>query len=153
MTSERGIDAGTRRLYLDLFTEIAIIEHLVRQRFEPAQLADLSAAEFGVLNHFVRLGKSEDKLETLAWCFQVERAHMRATVTTLAARRLVDVDWVDGSECVFVTPAGRAKHAEAVDDMTPDIVEIMSELDPVNLRTTAETLKEIRRTFDNLPDR
>jgi hypothetical protein len=150
---ELAYDESTKQLYLDLFTEIAIIEHLVRERFEPAHLADLVAADFGVLNHFVRLGKATEKLKTLAWCFQVEMEAMRATVTTLAGRRLVELDWVDGFECVFITEAGRGKHAEAVADMAPDIIEIMSEFDPDDVRTTAATLKEIRRTFDNLPDR
>jgi hypothetical protein len=150
---ELAYDDSTKRLYLDLFTEIAIIEHLVRERFEPAHLADLVAADFGVLNHFVRLGKTTEKLKTLAWCFQVEMEAMRATVATLAGRRLVELDWVDGFECVFITDAGRTKHAEAVADMAPDIIEIMSEFDPVDVRVTTATLKEIRRTFDNLPDR
>ncbi len=146
-------DESTKDLYLDLFTEIAIIEHLVRQRFEPALLADLAAADFGVLNHFVRLDKATEKLKTLAWCFQVEISAMRATVSALAARRFLEVDWVDGHECVFLTEAGRAKHAEAVADMAPDILEIMSEFKLGDLKITATTLREIRRTFDNLPDR
>ena len=150
---ELAYDENTKQLYLDLFTEIAIIEHLVRQRFEPAHLADLVAADFGVLNHFVRLRKTSEKLKTLAWCFQVEMTVMRATVTNLAARRLVELDWVDGFETIFVTDAGRAKHADAVADMAPDIIEIMSEFSVADLQTTAATLKEMRRTFDNLPDR
>lgn len=146
-------DDTTKQLYLDLFTEIAILEHLVRQRFEPHHLGDLVAADFGVLNHFVRLNKSSETLKTLAWCFQVELEAMRATVATLAARRFVELDWVDGLECVFLTEAGRARHAEAVADMAPDILEIMSEFRSADVRTTVTTLKEIRRTFDNLPDR
>ena len=146
-------DENTKRLYLELFTEIAIIEQLVRQRFEPTHLIDLGVADFGVLNHFVRLGMTSEKLETLAWCFQVDMAAMRATVAGLAARRLVELDWVDGFETVFVTDAGRAKHADAVADMAPDFLEIMSEFSVADLQTTAATLKEIRRTFDNLPDR
>jgi DNA-binding MarR family transcriptional regulator len=146
-------DESTKRLYLDLFTEIAILEHLVRQRFEPQHFADLRSVDFAVLNYFVRLGKNSEKLQTLAWCFQVETAAVRATVSELAARRLVEIDWVDGFECVFVTEGGRAKHAEAIADVAPDITEIMSEFDHADLHITTETLKEIRRTFDNLPDR
>jgi hypothetical protein len=148
-----AIDDSTKRLYLDLFTEIAILEHLVRQRFEPAHLADLAAADFGVLNHFVRLGLRTETMKTLAWCFQVELEAMRATIAALAGRRLVELDWVDGFECVFITNAGRDKHAEAVADMAPEVMEIMSEFSSADVRTTTATLREIRRTFDNLPDR
>lgn len=37
--------------------------------------------------------------------------------------------------------------------MAPDVLEIMAEFDTADLQVTARTLKEIRRTFDNLPDR
>lgn len=147
------LDDDTRQLYLDLFTEITIIEHLVRQRFEPRHLAELNAAEFGVLNHFVRLQKSSEKLEMLAWCFQVEHQAMRATVQALANRRLIEIDWVDGFECAFITESGRATHKVIVADMAPDVLEIMAEFKMEDLQTTVTTLKEMRRTFDNLPDR
>ncbi len=146
-------DEATKQLYLDLFTEIAILEHLVRQRFEPLHLVDLVAADFGVLNYFVRVNKHSEKLKTLAWCFQVDIADMRKTVQSLAARKWLEIDWVEGDECIFISSAGRQKHGEAIADMAPDVLEIMAEFDTADLQVTARTLKEIRRTFDNLPDR
>ncbi|MBA3898377.1 MAG: hypothetical protein H0X36_14870 [Sphingomonadaceae bacterium] len=140
------------KMLLDLFTEIAIIEHLVRVRMEPYS-AGLTAAQFGIVNYFVRQDKKEEKLATLAWCFQVKLSAMQALIGELQALKLVEMDWVDGQQCVFLTGAGRAKHAEAMADMAPDILSIMSEFSLADLRTTTETLKEIRRTFDNLPDR
>lgn len=143
----------TKRLYLDLFTEIAILEHLVRLRFEPKQMADLSAADFGVLNHFTRLDKTQEKLDSLAWCFQVTVPEMRNTISGLAGRRFVQLDWVDGQETVFIAEFGRKIHSEIIADMAPDVVEIMSEFAPSDIEVTVRTLREMRRTFDNLPDR
>ena len=151
--TELAHDHSTKRLYLDLFTEIAVIEHLVRARYKPDALADLTPAEFGMLNHIVRLAKHSEKLTMLAWSFQVELDAARATVDGLTKRKLLEVDWVDGFECVFITEAGRMRHEAAVKGMAPDIMEIMADFDHDKVQVTAETLREIRRTFDNLPDR
>lgn len=152
MTDDEAKSEETKHLLLDFFTEIAILEHLVRLRFEPNLSINLSAAEFGVLNYFCRLKKTEETLSGLAWCFQVDVAHQRISVDALAARGLVTLDTAE-NPCIRITAAGRTLHGEAVEDMAPEIVPIMAEIPLDDLRTTTATLKEIRRTFDNLPDR
>lgn len=145
-------DPATRTMVLDLFTEIAILEHLIRLRFNP-QAGELDARQFGVLNHLVRQKKVSEKLPVLAWCFQVEVEDMRVSVEALAGHRFVEIDWVEGERCVFLTQAGRERHERFVADSAPDVMEILSDFDPGQLRITTETLRELRRTFDNLPDR
>ncbi|UVO53858.1 hypothetical protein [Sphingomonas sp. SUN039] len=145
-------DPATRAMLLNLFTDIAILEHLTRERFNPAA-GDLDARAFGVINYLVRQKKSSEKLSTLAWCFQVDVPSMTETVEALARLKLVEIDWVDGDRCVFVMAAGVARHESFLSTVAPDVTELMSEFDPEALRITAETLKELRRTFDNLPDR
>ena len=145
-------DPATRAMLLDMFTDIAILEHLTRERFNPAA-RDIDARQFGVINYLVRQKKSNEKLSTLAWCFQVDVPSMTATVEALAARKLVEIDWVDSERCIFLTAAGTARHEDFLGTVAPDVTELLSEFDPEALRTTAETLRELRRTFDNLPDR
>ena len=145
-------DPATRSMLLDLFTDIAILEHLVRERFNP-MTGELDAQQFGVMNYLVRQKKSNEKLATLAWCFQVDVAAMTATVEALAKLKYVEIDWVDGDRCIFLTPAGEARHELFLSVVAPDVTELLSEFDPEALRITTETLKELRRTFDNLPDR
>jgi len=147
-----GNDPQTRAMLLDLFTEIAILEHLTRERFT-ARDGSLDPRQFGVINYFVRLAKVSERLPTLAWCFQVDDAAMLITVEALAERGLVTIDPVDGEPCIFITAAGRARHDRFLDEAAPDVLELLSDVDPDALRVTTETLKEIRRTFDNLPDR
>jgi len=145
-------DPALRPVLLDLFTEIAILEHLVRSRFEPKDYYDLSAAQFGVINFFCRLNKAEERLSGLAWCFQVEVGAMHATVASVVAMGYLA--WDNANDpCVRITDAGRAKHEKMVDNMAPDIALAVAEIDAEALRTTAHTLMEIRRTLDNLPDR
>lgn len=145
-------DPALKPVLLDLFTEIAILEHLVRARLEPKAYNDFSAAQFGILNFFCRLNKAEERLSGLAWSFQVEVAAMRETVASVVA--LGYLQWDDTADpCVRVTEAGRRKHAAMIENMAPDIAPVVAEIDPQDLRTTARTLMEIRRTLDNLPDR
>lgn len=145
-------DPALKPVLLDLFTEVAIIEHLVRGRFEPKDYYDLTAAQFGVINFFCRLNKTEERLSGLAWCFQVEIEVMRQTVASLVALGYVQRD-AAADPCVRMTDTGREKHANLLDNMAPDIAPVVSEIDPEDLRITARTLMEIRRTLDNLPDR
>lgn len=145
-------DPATRVMLLDMFTDISILEHLTRERFNPAA-SELGPQQFGVINYLVRQKKSSEKLSTLAWCFQVDVPSMTVTVGALAKLKYVEIDWVEGDRCVFVTPAGTERHEQFLSTVAPDVTELLSEFDPEALRVTAETLKELRRTFDNLPDR
>lgn len=45
-------------VYFHMFTEISIIEHLARNRLEKVLPDGMSMAQFGVLNHFSRLGEN-----------------------------------------------------------------------------------------------
>lgn len=146
-------DPQMHGMLLDLFTEIAILEHLSRARFSPLASEDIDARSFGILNYLVRQRKDREKLTMLSWCFQVADDDMLASANLLAARKYVEVDWVDGDRCVFLTTAGKARHERFLADAAPDVIEIVADFDPEHLRITTETLKELRRTFDNLPDR
>ena len=147
-----GVDPALRRTLLDLFTEVAILEHLVRTRLGPREYNDVTAQQFGVLNFFCRLNKVEERVSSLAWCFQVDVTAMHQTVASLTDRGFVTWD-AAADPCVRVTDAGRDKHAALVDNMAPDIMPVVAEIDPEDLRITARTLTEMRRTLDNLPDR
>ena len=50
------------RTVLDLFTEIAIVEHLLRNRYDQSAPAGMTTGQFGILTHFIRGGKSREKL-------------------------------------------------------------------------------------------
>jgi len=144
-------DPATRAMLLDIFSDISILGHLTRERYSAA--GELDARQFGVINYLVRQKKSSETLSTLAWCFQVELSDMDATVEGLADLGFIRIDLLANDHCVVLTPAGLARHEAFLSAVAPDVTELMSEFDPEALRITAETLKELRRTLDNLPDR
>ncbi|MFM9978941.1 MAG: hypothetical protein ACKVOP_12980 [Sphingomonadaceae bacterium] len=136
----------------DLFTEIAILEHLMRNRLKPRYEGLYSIAEFGLLNYFGRMKRDEDRLSHIAYSFEVSEAEARVPVDSLVARGLFTIDGAP-DPCVRMTAAGSTAHADLIKSLAPDVLEIVDGLDPELLRVTAETLKEIRRTVDNLPGR
>ncbi len=145
--------ADREKLLLDLFTEIAIVEHLVRNHIETISTKELSAGQFGVLNYFVRNRLEQEKKSVLAWCFQVTIAEMEAPIGTLEQRGFIGRIGDGDDQLIGLTAAGHAAHGDAVQAMAPDIKLLMSEFSDDDLEGTVSVLQEIRRTFDNLPER
>jgi DNA-binding MarR family transcriptional regulator len=141
---------------LGLFTEIAILEHLVRVREERYATGDLTTGQFGVLNYFVLNHPYPDSIAGIAWCFQEEEDYTRSKIQLLADRGLVTVTPVSGSNdqaMVMITDAGREMHGNVVANIGPDIEMAVAEIPQPDLETTLRTLRNIRLTLDNLPDR
>jgi len=146
------IDPEERAVLTDLFTEIAILEHLVRNRLQPKYESLYSAAEFGLLNYFGRMKRVEDRLSHIAYSFEVSEAEARIPLDALVARGLFTVD--DAPDpLVRITAGGIAAHDALIVSLAPDVMELVDGIEPKALRVAAETLKEIRRTADNLPGR
>ena len=142
-----------QRLLLDLFTEIAIIEHLVRNRLAPEDDEELPAGQFGALNYFVRGSKKREWLATLAFAFQVTEDEMNIHLNALEARGLLRRELEGGRVCIHITPEGETAHTDAMARMAPKIAPAMEEFATEDLELTKSVLQEIRRTLDNLPDR
>ncbi len=141
---------------LGLFTEVAVLEHLVRTREEKHAEDDLTLGDFGVLNYFVVNHPDPDSVAGIAWCFQEEEAYTRAKIEGLASRDLVTLtpDVADNTlAMVAITDIGRETHAEIVARVAPDMMMAVAEIPREDLETTFRTLRDIRLTLDNLPDR
>ena len=141
---------------LGLFTEIAVLEHLVRVREERHAEDDLTMGDFGVLNYFMVNHPDPDSVAGIAWCFQEEEAYTRAKIEGLALRDLVTIspdDADNGAAMVAITDIGREAHAQIVARVAPDIEMAVAEIPREDLETTFKTLRNIRLTLDNLPDR
>jgi DNA-binding MarR family transcriptional regulator len=141
---------------LHLFTEIAIVEHLLRNRHDTFKPANMTNGQFGVLNYFVRNKLSEATLSTLAWSFQDEDDYMAEKIEQLRSANYVTTQAIEGSNIdvlVKITEAGTAAHTRALNEIRPEVESLLVDLTPVELETAMKVLQEIRRTLDNLPDR
>jgi DNA-binding MarR family transcriptional regulator len=141
---------------LGLFTEIAVLEHLVRSREERFAEDDLTMGDFGVLNYFMVNHTFPDSVAGIAWCFQEEEPYTRAKIEGLAGRDLVTIDPPEADNniaLVMITDLGREAHALIVDRVAPTIKMAVAEIPREELDITFKTLRNIRLTLDNLPDR
>jgi DNA-binding MarR family transcriptional regulator len=141
---------------LGLFTEVAVLEHLVRTREERHAEDDLTLGDFGVLNYFIVNHPDPDSVAGIAWCFQEEEAYTRAKIEGLASRDLVALTpgvSDNGLAMVEITDIGRDAHAQIVARVAPDMLMAVAEIPREDLETTFKTLRNIRLTLDNLPDR
>ncbi len=106
----------TTALYFRMFTEIGIISQLSSNRLERLLPDGMSLAQFGVLNHLVRLGGTWSP-SRLARAFQVTKGAMTNTLQRLEAQGLVRIapDETDSrAKLVDLTPAGRKMRDQCV---------------------------------------
>ena len=144
-----------RETLVGLFTEVAIIEHLLRTRMEKSQSEGLIAPHFGILNYFVRNHDGPDTVSGIAWSFQDPEDVVRERVEQMAEMGYLHVMPTLGNAepLVSVTAEGRAALEESLNRIEPEILELVSEISPDDLARTFQTLRDIRLTLDNLPDR
>lgn len=110
-------------ILLSVFAEIGIIQQLATLRLERVLPQGLLLPHFLLLHHLMRVGDGRS-MSSLAAAFQVTKATMTNTVKRLTERGLVDVraDPNDRrTKRVYVTEAGRAMRAEALQAMLPSM--------------------------------
>jgi DNA-binding MarR family transcriptional regulator len=133
------------------FNEIGIIEHLSRTAFERALPDGLSAAGFGVLNHFVRLGLRASNPARLARAFQVTKGAMTNTLQRLELLGYVaiDPDPSDGrGKVVRLTPQGRAARDDGVRVVAPLYDALKQHVSEDELAAVLPVLTRVRQILD-----
>ncbi len=142
-------------IVFQFFNEIGIIDQLARTRLERALPGGLKAPQFGVLNHFARLGGRRSPAE-LARAFQVTRGAMTNTLQRLEARGLVKIsaDPRDGrAKQVEITESGRRVREEAIAAVMPLVEGLSSTLDQRDLADVLPLLRKVRVALDSADDR
>lgn len=133
-----------------LLNEVAIIEHLARNRLERALPDGLRLSHFIVLNHLTRLGDGRS-LARIARAVQVERPAMTNTIQKLEARGLVHTaaDPRDGrGKLVYLTEAGRTARAEAVGTAEAVMAGVEHGLTEADIASLLPHLRQLRAALD-----
>ncbi len=131
------LSPSEQRLW-QLFTEIGTLDQLGRTIADSALVSGLSLAQFGLLNHLVRLGGDWSPVR-LARAFQVTKQTMTSTLARLERQGYVAIrpDPADGrAKLVSLTAEGAAVHsvclarlgpamAVATDSMPDGLVEVL----------------------------
>ncbi|WP_085340945.1 MarR family winged helix-turn-helix transcriptional regulator [Aquidulcibacter paucihalophilus] len=150
MTANRP-DPDFTTIAYTFFNEIAIIDQLGRNRFERVLPDGLSIAGFSLLNHFVRLNKTQDTPSQLARAFQVTKGAMTNTIHRLEALGLVTIiaDPRDGrGKLVSITEDGRAARHDAIARLGPSLQQLAGLIDQQELEALVPTLMKLRAILD-----
>lgn len=137
-----------------LFTEIGIINQLSTNLLERVLPEGMSLAQFGVLNHFVRLG-GQWAPTRLARAFQVTKGAMTNTLQRLEERGLVRIvpDPSDArAKLVEITPAGRRVRNTCVRATRPLMDRLLATVRTDDVRTALPFLESLRRLLDEQRD-
>jgi len=138
----------------DVFTEIGIINQLVRSAIESALPGKLRNSHFGVMTHFSRRPQ-EISPGHLAKAFQVTNAAMTNTLGKMLNWGYVDIrkDPKDSrAKLVKMTEAGRQAHLEAAVAIYPVMRQMLDRVDLPVLLALEPGLKHIRETLDAARD-
>jgi hypothetical protein len=134
---------------LHLFIEIGRIEPLIEKRLNTIRPGGLDENQFAILSHMVGVGAKGETRASLRWAMAGLDDFIDVEIDRAIRSGLIAVD----SDRVCVTAHGQATHESAVLSLSPDFEQLLHEISVEALETTRNTLREIRRTLDNLPDR
>jgi DNA-binding MarR family transcriptional regulator len=136
-------------------TEIAIIAQLAEKLFESVLPDGLTNAQYGVLNHLLRLN-AEQSIGELASAFQVRQPTMSSTVRKLEDKGLIEFKPDAGDrriKRVAVTAAGAAARRNGVDAIAPILARFITMMPADEIEAMLPTLTKLRALFDtNRPE-
>lgn len=133
-----------------VMTEVAIIAQLAGTLFESVLPDKLTPAQYGVLNHLLRL-ETEQTIGELASAFQVRQPTMSSTVRKLGDKGLIELrsDPDDRRiRRVAVTSAGKAVRKAGLDAMVPLYAEFADVMPVRELKAILPTLTKLRIALD-----
>lgn len=134
---------------LHLFVEIGRIEPLIEKRLNASRPAGLDENQFAILSHMVGVGPKGETRASLKWAMAGLNDLIDVEINRAMNLGLIAAD----DDRVCVTPLGQATQESAVLSLSPDFEQLLHEIPVEALEMTRNTLREIRRTLDNLPDR
>jgi DNA-binding MarR family transcriptional regulator len=137
------------------FNEISIIAQLSGAAFERVLPEGLSLAGFGVLNHFVRLARDEERPTQLARNFQVTKGAMTNTLQRLEAAGFITLspDPEDGrGKIARITRAGRAAREQAIARIAPVLSDLLNVFPAAEMKRVLPVLTKLRQTLDAARD-
>jgi DNA-binding MarR family transcriptional regulator len=126
----------------NFFLEISIIDQLVGTMLERVLPVGITRAQFGILNHFVRLEIDQKSPGELASTFQVTRGTMTRLVT-------IDTDPADGrGKIVRLTNHGKKLREDCVSAIKPMIAHMAPKFPLDRMPSAMMVLCEVRDILD-----
>ena len=135
-----------------VLTEISIISNLADREFERLMPGGLTLAQFGVLNHLLRLGVKQT-IGEIASAMTVAQPTMSSTVKKLVDKKYVDLvpDTEDRRiKRVKVTRAGRSARDRAVKAVAPGLAALKDATPRADWEAMLKELTHLRIIIDSV---
>lgn len=133
------------------FTEVNAVAQLAETAFERVMPADMTMAQFSVLDHFIRTKAETRGPAELARHLKVTKATMTSTLQRLEAKGLVMIapDPADKrAKKVSLTTAGVAMREDCVAGLAPEFARFKPLLGAVYLPGMTRDLVRVRAVLD-----
>lgn len=137
-----------------LLTEVSILEPLVSQRVEREQPLGLGEAGIAILISLSRVRDVGMTRAGLVWMMEENDKQVEEVIDALVAQgRVAQSASSDGNgDKLMITDKGQAALTAAVRALIPYFKPALDSVSIEALQQASETLREIRRTLDNLPE-
>ncbi|MEM9668416.1 MAG: MarR family transcriptional regulator [Pseudomonadota bacterium] len=133
-----------------VFNELGIINQLSNAEFQRALAPDLNTSEFGVLNHFVRVGDGKTPSE-LARIFQMTKPSMTAIIGKLEQKGFVNVipsETDRRRKTIEITASGRTARDAGIAATAPLIETLQADFPVDDLLAIQPVLERLRIYLD-----
>ena len=130
-----------------VFSEILVIEQMVRNRVSKALPKGMELSHFTVLNHLAHAGDERSPAQ-LAKAFHVTRGAMTNTLSRLEWAGYIHIrpDWEDARrKKIAISPSGRQARDAAMAAIGPIISDAVAKAGPEDVRRLLPVLREMRR--------
>ena len=130
-----------------LFSELLVIEQMVRNRVSKALPSGMELSHFTVLNHLARMQQEKSPAQ-LAKAFHVTRGAMSNTLSRLEWAGYVHIrpEWEDArKKLVSISPSGRAARDAAMSAISPIIGDAVEMAGSERVRDVIPVLREMRK--------
>ncbi len=134
---------------VELFTETSILGRLIGTRIDAQSPAGLNECTLAVLMILGRQETLGSLRQTVIWTLEDQHNDVRDQIDDLTGSGLIHCDDAD---MLFLTKGGRAAKDDAIRLLIPQFEPALQGVSVDALEHAMVTLREIRRTLDNLPD-
>jgi hypothetical protein len=137
-----------------LFTEVSILEPLINGKVESVHAEGLGETGIGVLIMLSRATDVGISRASIIWQMEATDNECEAELDHLLDRGLIEArnGKLHDEPLLFVSNAGRETLDSALRALVPLFKPALENIDTKAIVQATETLREIRRTLDNLPD-
>ena len=133
------------------FSEITMVDQLIRNRVNRVLPKDLALSQFMLLNYLATVSE-ERRPSHLAKLFQLTKGAMTNTLSKLESAGYIHItpDWEDArKKLIVISPAGRKAREDSLKLIEPVIQEAVETIGPEKMLIVLPIMRDLRNILKN----